>query len=72
MEEGLGAGFWFKMIGLIILGGIGAMAIFLLINRSFYRWGAIGTLIFCFVVLGVISYIFDRRSQKRYEAEAEL
>lgn len=71
MEEGLGAGFWFKIIGLIVLGGIGAMVIFSVINNAFYKWGAIGTLIFAFVVLGVVSYVFDRRAVKRYETETQ-
>ena len=71
MEEGLGAGFWFKIIGLIVLGGIGAMAAFILIDAAFYKWGAIGTLIFAFIVLGVVAYIFDRREVKRYESETQ-
>lgn len=71
MEEGLGAGFWFKIIGLIVLGGIGAMVIFSVIGSAFYKWGAIGTLIVAVVVLGVISYVFDRRAVKQYETETQ-
>ena len=67
MEEGLGAGFWFKLFGLILLCGVAAMVMFLLIDRAWYRWGAIGALIFFFVVIGGISYYFDRRRQKEYE-----
>lgn len=67
MDEGLGAGFWLKMFGLILLGGIGALLLFLLIDAAWYRWGALGALLFFFVVIGLISYIHDRRAQKQYE-----
>ena len=67
MDEGLGAGFWLKMFGLILLGGIGALLLFLLIDAAWYRWGALGALLFFFVLIGGISYIHDRRQQKQYE-----
>jgi hypothetical protein len=67
VDEGLGAGFWLKMFGLILLGGIGALLLFLLIDAAWYRWGALGALLFFFVVIGLISYIHDRRAQKQYE-----
>ena len=63
MEEGLGAGFWLKMFGLILLGGIAALVLFLLIDAAWYRWGALGALLFFFLVIGGISYIHDRRQQ---------
>ncbi len=68
-DDGMG-GFFLKLIGLIILGGIAAMLIFLFIDAAFYRWGGIVTIIVVFAVLGVISWTFDRRAQKRYGAEA--
>jgi hypothetical protein len=67
VEEGLGAGFWLKMFGLVLLGGIGALLLFLLIDAAWYRWGALGALLFFFVVIGVIAYIHDRRAQRQYE-----
>lgn len=67
MDEGLGAGFWLKMFGLILLGGIGALLLFLLIDAAWYRWGALGALLFFFLLIGVISYIHDRRQQRQYE-----
>ena len=68
-DDGMG-GFFLKLIGLIILGGIAAMLIFLFIDAAFYRWGGIATIIVVFAVLGVISWTFDRRAQKRYGTEA--
>jgi len=67
VDEGLGAGFWLKMFGLILLGGIGALLLFLLIDAAWYRWGALGALLFFFLLIGVISYIHDRRQQRQYE-----
>jgi hypothetical protein len=67
VEEGLGAGFWLKMFGLILLGGIAALVLFLLIDAAWYRWGALGALLFFFLVIGGISYIHDRRQQHQYE-----
>jgi uncharacterized membrane protein YqjE len=67
VDEGLGAGFWLKMFGLILLGGIAALVLFLLIDAAWYRWGALGALLFFFLVIGGLSYIYDRRQQRRYE-----
>lgn len=43
------------------------MICFLVFSSAFYKWGAIGTLIVVFAVLGAISYVFDRRAQKRVD-----
>jgi hypothetical protein len=67
VDEGLGAGFWLKMIGLILLGGVAAVLMFLLIDAAWYRWGALGALLFFFLVLIGLAYVSDRRSQKQYE-----
>jgi hypothetical protein len=71
VEEGLGAGFWLKVIGVVVLGGIAAMLTFLLFEAAWYRWGFLGAIIFFSVVLLGIAYIGDRRSQQRYEDLAE-
>jgi hypothetical protein len=67
VEEGLGAGFWLKMFGLVLLGGIAALLFFLLIDLAWVRWGALGALLFFFVLIGGIAYIHDRREQRQYE-----
>jgi hypothetical protein len=69
VDEGLGAGFWLKIFGMILLGGIGALLLFLLIDAAWIRWGGLGALIFFFVVLGAIAYSIDRREHKRYEED---
>ena len=68
-EEGLGGAFWLRMFGLIILCGAAAMALFLLIDRAWYRWGALGALLFFFILIGGISYFFDRKKQRQYADE---
>jgi hypothetical protein len=67
VDEGLGAGFWLKMFGLILLGGIVALLLFLLIDLAWVRWGALGALLFFFVLIGGLAYIHDRREQRQYE-----
>lgn len=67
MDEGLGGSFWLKVFGVLVLGAIGAMLVFLIFDAVWYRWGFFGAIvIFCGGLL-LIAYIGDRRSQRRYE-----
>ncbi len=66
-DEGLGGKFWFKLIGIVILGGIGAMILFLLITSAWYRWGGIGAIIFFSLLVLIWGWIYDKRHQKEYE-----
>jgi hypothetical protein len=70
VEEGLGAGFWFKVIGAIIACGIGAMLLFLLINGAWYRWGGLGTLVIFFGIILTWAYFHDRKQVKAYSDQA--
>jgi hypothetical protein len=72
VNDELGAGFWWKMIGLIVLCGVGALLLFLLVDAAWYRWGAIGALLFFFLVAVAYGAIFDRRKAKQYEEEEKL
>lgn len=67
MDAGMGGSFWLKVIGVLVLGAIAAMLVFLLIEAAWYRWGFFGGIVFFGVVLLGIAYIGDRRSQQRYE-----
>ena len=67
MDEGLGARFWFKLIGIVILGGIAAIILLLLVTSAWYRWGAIGAIIFFSVLVLLWGWIYDKRHQKEYE-----
>ncbi|HEX3686698.1 MAG TPA: hypothetical protein VHU60_03875 [Gaiellaceae bacterium] len=67
MDEGLGARFWFKLIGIVILGGIAAILLLLLVTSAWYRWGAIGAIIFFSLLVLLWGWIYDKRHQKEYE-----
>ena len=41
-DEGLGAGFFFKVAGVCVLGGIVALILFLIFSRAVYAWGFFG------------------------------
>jgi hypothetical protein len=67
VDEGLGARFWFKLIGIVILGGIAAILLLLLVTSAWYRWGAIGAIIFFSLLVLLWGWIYDKRHQKEYE-----
>jgi hypothetical protein len=67
MDDGLGGKFWLGLMGIIVGIGVGGLILFLLIDAAWYRWGAIGALIFSFLLIGLIAWIHDRREQKEYE-----
>jgi hypothetical protein len=67
MDQGMGGGFWLKVFGVLVLGGLAVFLAWILFERAWYRWGFIGaSALFCAVLLG-IAYVHDRRSQRRYE-----
>jgi hypothetical protein len=66
-DEGLGAGFWFKMIGIVLAGGIAALLLFLLVDAAWYRWGGLGAIIFFSALVLLWGWIYDRRHAKEYE-----
>jgi hypothetical protein len=65
--DGLGAGFWLKVIGAVLAFGLGGMILFLLIGMAWYAWGALGALIFCFVLIAAAGWLYDRAHAKQYE-----
>jgi Ca2+/Na+ antiporter len=67
VDEGLGARFWFKLIGIIVLGGIAAILLFLLVTGAWYRWGAIGAIIFFSALVLLWGWIYDKRHKKEYD-----
>jgi hypothetical protein len=64
-SEGLGFGFYAKLVGLCLGIGLIAFVILLLIARAAFAWGFLGAfLIFSLVLLG-IAWIYDRRQANR-------
>jgi hypothetical protein len=66
-DEGLGAGFWFKLGGIVLAGGIAAILLFLLVSSAWYRWGALGAIIFFSALVLLWGWIYDKRHEKEYE-----
>ena len=48
------------------------MIAFLIFNRAWYAWGALGTFVVIAAVLLTIAWIHDKREAKRYEAPRRL
>jgi uncharacterized membrane protein HdeD (DUF308 family) len=67
VDEGLGARFWGKLIGVVLVGAIGVLIVFLLFTRALYRWGALGALIAFSAVMLLWGWIYDRRQKKKYD-----
>jgi hypothetical protein len=67
MDAGMGGSFWLKVFGVLVLGGIAAMLVFLLFEAVWARWSLLGAVALFTVVLLGIAYVGDRRSQQRYE-----
>ena len=69
MEEGLGAKFWFAMVGVILAIGVGSILLFWLVSAAAYRWGFIGGLLFFGGILLLVAAIYDRTHRRRYDDE---
>ncbi len=65
--DGLGGKFWLKLFGLVVLIGVGGLVLFLVIGMAWYAWGALGSLVFFFLILIAFGWIYDRRHAKEYE-----
>ena len=62
----LGGKFWLFMIGGAIACWIGGMAVFLLLEGAWYRWGFLGMLLFISAILLGFGWWYDRRQPKRF------
>jgi hypothetical protein len=67
MDAGMGGGFWLKVFGVLVLGGIAAMLVFLLFTGIWARLSLFGAIVLFTCVLLAIAWVGDRRSQRRYE-----
>jgi uncharacterized membrane protein len=66
-DESLGARFWFKLMGIVLVGGIATLLLFLLVGGAWYRWGGLGAIIFFAALALLWGWIYDRRHAKDYE-----
>jgi len=56
-----------KLIGIIVVIAIGVLALWLIVDRALIRFGAIGGLIFAFLLVYLLFYLADRRKIKEAE-----
>jgi hypothetical protein len=66
VSDELGARFWLRLIGLVIVFGIAALLLFLLVDAAWYRWGVFGAMLFFFVILLAFGWFYDRRHEREY------
>jgi hypothetical protein len=64
-EEGLGFGFYAKLVGLCLGIGLIAFVILLLFARAAFAWGFLGAFLVLSLVLLGIAWIYDRRQANR-------
>jgi membrane protein implicated in regulation of membrane protease activity len=63
-EEGLGFGFYAKLVGICLAVGLAAFVILLLIARAAYAWGFLGAFAIFSLILLAIAWIYDRRQAR--------
>ena len=56
-----------KIFGVIVAIAIAGFALWLLVDRALYRFGALGALIFGFLFVFLLFYLADRRKIKESE-----
>ena len=63
-DEGLGAGFYFKIAGLCVVGGIIAVIFVRIWARAVYAWGFFGGFLALAAVLCLFGWLYDRRNPR--------
>ena len=63
-DEGLGAGFYFKIAGLCLACGIVAVILLRIFWRAIYAWGFFGGFIAIGILLFLFGWIYDRRDRR--------
>jgi hypothetical protein len=61
-DDGLGAGFFLKIVGVVVAGGIIAMIACLIWWRAVYAWGFLGGFLAFAAVLCLFAWLYDRRN----------
>jgi len=56
-----------RILGITVAAVIGGLVLWRLIDRALYRFGAIGALIFGFLLVFLVIYLIDRRKIKESE-----
>lgn len=64
MDEGMGAKFWWKFAGVMVLAAIGLFIIIMLLTRAAVAWGAFGALCVLGGVAILTAWIKERRDKR--------
>lgn len=63
-DDGLGAGFFFKIAGLCVALGVVSVIALMIFWRAAYAWGFFGAFIVLGGVLLLFAWIYDRRNAR--------
>lgn len=63
-DEGLGAGFFFKIAAICLACAIGAIILMKIFWRAIYAWGFFGGFIGIGILLILFGWIYDRRNPR--------
>ena len=66
--EGIGAGGWVRLIGILLGAAIAIWLTLVFITNSVIKYGVIGGVVVIGIVLAFLGWLFDRR-QKRIERQ---
>jgi len=64
-DDGLGAGFWLKGLGLAIGALIAAGIMFYVFGFAWYAWGFFGAIVLFGLIAIAFGYLYDRRDASR-------
>jgi len=64
-SDELGSGFWWKVIGGVVLLGIVSLVLLAVFTRAIYAWGIGGAFLGVIVVLLGVAWVYDRRDKHR-------
>jgi hypothetical protein len=60
----MGFGFWIKCVGVILLGALACLVVFLLLDIAWAAWGGFGALVAIAAVLLLVAWLYDRRNAR--------
>jgi hypothetical protein len=63
-DEGLGFGFFLKLAGVCVVGGILVLILFLIFWRAVYAWGLFGAFLVLAAGLSLFGWLWDRRNAR--------